>query len=436
MNFKKFISGVSALTIAASAFAAMAVTANAATPTLTSTTAVNGYKTKAYYNFTKNTPEVLPTEGDMRYREDYGLHNFANGTRSATATIPVENGDILVVELYSANTTKWNDAISISCGSLNDSLTATFDESLNYRVFNITSDADSITFKNGNYNSIRAALVMEVDNTVKFNVNVKSSVGDVTFASGEVASGESLDYSFPKYLTDENNNVIAVSDATSFKASVTPVADGTITVPYTAYTGTAVAVEPVSTMSVSTDGKYSNANLFRALSTQTLTAPADGVYTATLVIVSNNVGEGKDRTVTIKNGDNAIDTITFNWNTVSKSIADCTFTSENIELNEGDVISFVPGDTQVAIDYILLEKTADLPSAQPDKKGFSFTEKIDDVKAKHLYVTATINGDKKMSDRGTVESLLPTNFTDATANLTVFLSNIPADYENVGVVID
>ena len=313
MNFKKFISGVSALTIAASAFAAVTITASAAgyTRTLTDSFALKGYVANTFYNFQTNTPEVLPTEGDLRYRDGnvWGLHNFGSGGRSATAAIHVDKGDILVIQEYDADY-----VTTINRGAENSTLTS----STGYRVFDITADADDVTFTVPRYGGIVAALVMEVDNTVKFNVNVKSSVGDVTFASGEVASGESLDYSFPKYLTDENNNVIAVSDATSFKASVKPVADGTITVPYTAYTGTAVAVEPVGTASMSTDGKYSNANLFRVLSTQTLTAPADGVYTATLVIVSNNVGEGKDRTVTIKNGDNTIDTITFNWNTVSK----------------------------------------------------------------------------------------------------------------------
>ena len=76
MNLKKFISGVSALTITASAFAAMSVTASAA---LTADLEIAGYNFKANYNFVKNADGLLPTEGDVRFRDNYGLFNFGRG---------------------------------------------------------------------------------------------------------------------------------------------------------------------------------------------------------------------------------------------------------------------------------------------------------------------------------------------------------------------
>ena len=139
-------------------------------PTLTNSLQVSGYKAKAYYDFTTNTPAVLPTtensgNGILTYRSEYGLHNYGSGTRSATATIPVASGDILVVEEYVSSGTFAGGNITINRGTKNATLTSTVNVST-YEVFDITATADDITFTNQRYYSIRAVLVMEEDKTV------------------------------------------------------------------------------------------------------------------------------------------------------------------------------------------------------------------------------------------------------------------------------
>lgn len=42
---------------------------------------ISGYESynKTFFNFRTNSPAVLPTSGDLRYREGFGLHNFGSG---------------------------------------------------------------------------------------------------------------------------------------------------------------------------------------------------------------------------------------------------------------------------------------------------------------------------------------------------------------------
>ena len=49
-------------------------------------TNVTGYESynHIFFNFKNNDPSLLPTSGDVRYREDYGLYNFSSGRRSVT----------------------------------------------------------------------------------------------------------------------------------------------------------------------------------------------------------------------------------------------------------------------------------------------------------------------------------------------------------------
>jgi hypothetical protein len=132
------------------------------TRTLTEALKVSGYKSKAFYDFQNNSPEVLPTSGDLRYRSYenggyWGLHNFGANPRSGVATIPVANGDILIIQEYNSDY-----VTTINRGTEN----ATLSSSTGYRVFDISSTADDVTFTVPRYGGIVAALVMEEDLTV------------------------------------------------------------------------------------------------------------------------------------------------------------------------------------------------------------------------------------------------------------------------------
>ena len=175
------------------------------TRTLTDALEVTGYKAKAFYNFQTNTPEVLPTSGDLRYRDGniWGLHNFGSGTRSATATISVAQGDILVIQEYSSSY-----VTTINRGTQNNALTT----STGYRVFDITTTADDITFTTPRYGGIVAAFVMEKDDeaaTADYTIYYKDGETIVKTVSGsDVAVGTPIyiESSFfkddVKYVTD------------------------------------------------------------------------------------------------------------------------------------------------------------------------------------------------------------------------------------------
>ncbi|MBQ3427248.1 MAG: leucine-rich repeat domain-containing protein [Clostridia bacterium] len=188
MDLKKFISGVSALTIAASAFAAVTITASAAgyTRTLTDQYAVKGYVADTLYDFQTNTPEVLPTKGDLRYRDGgiWGLYNFGSGVRSGEVSIPVEAGQIIIFQAYSGQT-----ITSVSSCRANDSLS---DSTKNYYVYNVTDDADSITITMPRYGGIVAALTMSNPNLFKwgdctYDLNTGTLVNCETTASGSLS---------------------------------------------------------------------------------------------------------------------------------------------------------------------------------------------------------------------------------------------------------
>ena len=158
------------------------------TRTLTDGISVTGYELRQFYDFQNNNPEVLPTSGDLRYRAYgsggyWGLHNFASGGRSGTATISVKKGDILILQHYSSEIIS-----TINCGALNESLTAT----KGYQVYDITADADNITFTIARYGGIVAAVVMKEEEGVTkytYNFNYTYDGNTIKTLTGSVASG-------------------------------------------------------------------------------------------------------------------------------------------------------------------------------------------------------------------------------------------------------
>lgn len=141
-------------------------TASAAGYTLTlneNSLVKEGYVIKQLYNFQKNTPAVLPTSGDYRYRDGniWGLHNFGSGTRSGVVNIPVKAGDILVLQEY--NKDQYPNTLDV--GTLNEELSA----STGYRVFDVTKTASSITFTVPRYGGCVAVLKLTTSVDISFS---------------------------------------------------------------------------------------------------------------------------------------------------------------------------------------------------------------------------------------------------------------------------
>lgn len=136
---------------------------------------VSGYTFSALYNFQTNTPEVLPTSGDLRYRDGniWGLHNFGSGTRSATVTISVKENDLIILQDY-------NGTATITGCSAN----ATASAATGYLCFNVAADANSITISTPRYGGVVAAVVMNKDNTAEnADYNIICKYGDVELSS-------------------------------------------------------------------------------------------------------------------------------------------------------------------------------------------------------------------------------------------------------------
>ncbi len=163
------------------------------TRTLTENLEVPGYKVNTLYNFQTNTPDVLPTEGDLRYRDGniWGLHNFGSGTRNASVNISVTKGQLLVLQDYSASY-----PTTVNVGTLNEALSAT----TGYRCFEITSSADAITLTTPRYGGVVAALLMDKDESAEttsytinysYNDEIIKTTSEDDIAIGTTISAES-----------------------------------------------------------------------------------------------------------------------------------------------------------------------------------------------------------------------------------------------------
>ncbi len=222
--------------------AALCLGSSSAWAAVTSDLEVTGYKTKAFYDFKTNSPAVLPTEGDVRYREGYGLYNFGSGTRSGAATISVANGDIIVIQKFT--TTGGQDAntlnVTINCGSVNSTVTSSINQNA-VVAYDITSDATSITFSCVRYVGINAVLVLEKDNSVAtadYTINYKASGVTVKTVTDNVAVGTVIPVlsSFveggKKYVTDggQASSLTVAAGGSTLDINVTEAAQHTCTI--------------------------------------------------------------------------------------------------------------------------------------------------------------------------------------------------------------
>lgn len=188
-KFKRAVSAVSAFAIAASAFVSLTITASAAhTISLSANTALDGYKTKAFYNFQNNDSSLLPTEGDLRYREGgWGLHNFGSGRRQTTVSIPVSTGDVVILDAYTSSASLAVGDIDIkvtSCTANNSYATAIDSGKAGYRSYDVTAEASSVQFDVCRYAGIGAALVMSPSGGASAS-RVSLGTSDVDYGFGQ-----------------------------------------------------------------------------------------------------------------------------------------------------------------------------------------------------------------------------------------------------------
>lgn len=190
-------------------------------------------------------------------------------------------------------------------------------------------------------------------NLVDENNKVLKSI----FANEELIPGTKIDYVYPKYLTDDTGKVTYVCDANTFSGSVSPMEAGTTDVKYSAYKGTAYFVEAENVINKAKmeSANYSSGAAMRGFNTNMnlFTIPETGVYRLSYAVCSNNTNAVRQFVVSA--GDEEIVNKDVNWS-VNKVTTDGTITEAAMTFNEGTVIKAKGSDTNIILDYILLEK--------------------------------------------------------------------------------
>ena len=190
-------------------------------------------------------------------------------------------------------------------------------------------------------------------NLVDENNKVLKSI----FSNEELIPGTKIDYVYPKYLTDDAGKVTYVCDANTFSGSVSPMEAGTTDVKYSAYKGTAYFVEAENVINKAKmeSANYSSGAAMRGFNTNMnlFTIPETGVYRLSYAVCSNNTNAVRQFVVSA--GDEEIVNKDVNWS-VNKVTTDGTITEAAMTFNEGAVIKAKGSDTNIILDYILLEK--------------------------------------------------------------------------------
>lgn len=192
-------------------------------------------------------------------------------------------------------------------------------------------------------------------NLVDENNKVLKSV----FSNDKLVAETKVDYAYPKYLTDENGKVTYVCDANTFSGSVSPVETGTTEIKYSAYKGTAYFVEAEDV--IKSNAKMESANYssgaamrgFDKKNVDLFTVPETAVYRLSYAVCSNNLNA--DRQFFVSAGDEEIVNKVVRWS-VNDVIKKGTITEAAMTFNEGTVIKVKKTDTNIILDYILLEK--------------------------------------------------------------------------------
>lgn len=229
-------------------------------------------------------------------------------------------------------------------------------------------------------------------NLVDENNKVLKSI----FSNEELIPGTKVDYAYPKYLTDENGKVTYVCDANTFSGSVSPIKAGTTDVKYSAYKGTAYFIEAENAINQTKaeSANYSSGAAMRGFKTNMdlFTIPETGVYRLSYAVCSNNVND--PRQFFVSAGDEEIVNKVVQWS-VNDVIKKGTITEAAMTFNEGTVIKVKKTDTNIILDYILLEKVTSEDVAVSAIKFATYVPVINVVAPAGVKVyTAKVNEDK------------------------------------------
>lgn len=231
---------------------------------------------------------------------------------------------------------------------------------------------------------------------ISYDVNLVDENNKVlkkVFSNDKLIAETKVDYAYPKYLTDENGKVTYVCDANTFSGSVSPVESGTTEIKYSAYKGTAYFVEAENAINKAKmeSANYSSGAAMRGFNTNMdlFTVPETAVYRLSYAVCSNNVNE--PRQFFVSAGDEEIVNKVVQWS-VNDVIKKGTMTEAAMTFNEGTVIKAKGSDTNIILDYILLEKVTSEDVAVSSVKFATYVPVINVVAPANVKVyTAKVN---------------------------------------------
>lgn len=231
---------------------------------------------------------------------------------------------------------------------------------------------------------------------ISYDVNLVDENNKVlknVYSNDKLIAETKVDYAYPKYLTDENGKVTYVCDANTFSGSVSPMEAGTTDVKYSAYKGTAYFVEAENVINKAKmeSANYSSGAAMRGFNTNwdLFTIPETGVYRLSYAVCSYNTKI--ERQFVVSAGDKEIVNKGVQWS-FNDVIKKGTMTEAAMTFNEGTVIKAKGSDTNIILDYILLEKVTSEDVAVSAVKFATYVPVINVVAPANVKVyTAKVN---------------------------------------------
>lgn len=228
-------------------------------------------------------------------------------------------------------------------------------------------------------------------------VDEANKVLKTVYENDEAYEGLEVNYSYPKYLTDKDGKVTYICSLSSFNGSVKAHKDAVTSVKYNEYKGTAYFVEAENAINQTKveSANYSSGAAMRGFDKKNVdlfTVPETAVYRLSYAICSNNLNESRQFFVSA--GDEVIVNKVVNWS-VNDVIKKGTMTEAAMTFNEGTVIKAKGSDTNIILDYILLEKVTSEDVAVSAIKFATYVPVINVVAPAGVKVyTAKVNEDK------------------------------------------
>lgn len=224
-------------------------------------------------------------------------------------------------------------------------------------------------------------------------VDEANKVLKTVYENDEAYEGLEVNYSYPKYLTDENGKVTYVCSLSSYNESVNASKDAVTSVMYSKYEGTAYFIEAENAINKTKveSANYSSGAAMRGFdkNMDLFTVPETAVYRLSYAVCSNNVND--PRQFVVSAGDDEIVNKGVQWS-VNDVIKKGTITEAAMTFNEGTIIKAKGSDTNIILDYILLEKVTSEDVAVSSVKFATYVPVINVVAPADVKVyTAKVN---------------------------------------------